>query len=422
MSKFQPRQAAIFERILLQLLGGVFFAAIVPYLIRVVLGVPQGDLLILNHTLVGVAGATVAAVWLSRYISAYPGQEAVSSLLPAFGLAYGTLLGVFVLSRFQYNRVNLVAGLVVGFLWMLLVLVAQQNRRYTIGVIPLGNSQDLLGIDQVDWRTLHSPDDSVIGLDAIAVDLRHDMPDAWEMRLADFALARLPVLHSKHLVESLTGRVELEHLSENSFGSLTPRPAYRMVKHVIDWVAALAMFVLLLPLLITIGIAVRLTSPGPALFVQERIGYLGKPFRVFKFRTMAVKLVPDADVRQAAITQAKDSRVTSLGRFLRKSRLDELPQLINVLKGEMSFIGPRPEAAVLSRWYEQEIPFYRYRHIIRPGIAGWAQVCQGHVADVAEVRSKLYYDFYYIKYYSPWIDILIVVKTIKTMATGYGSK
>lgn len=422
MSKFKPRQTAFFERISLQLLGGVFFAAIVPYLTRVALGVPQSDLSILNHTLVGVAGATVVAVWLSRYISAYPGQEAVSSLLPAFGLAYGTLLGVFVLSRFQYNRVNLVIGLVVGFVWMLIVLVALQRRRYTIGIIPLGNSEDLLSIDQVDWRMLHSPDDSVLGLDAVAVDLRHDMPDAWETRLADFALTRLPVLHSKHLVESLTGRVELEHLSENSFGSLTPRPAYRMVKHVIDWVAALAMFVLLLPVLIMIGIAVRLTSHGPALFVQERIGYLGEPFRVFKFRTMAVKVAPDADVRQAAITQAKDSRVTSLGRFLRKSRLDELPQLVNVLKGEMSFIGPRPEAAVLSRWYEQEIPFYRYRHIIRPGIAGWAQVCQGHVADVAEVRSKLYYDFYYIKYYSPWIDILIVIKTIKTMATGFGSK
>jgi lipopolysaccharide/colanic/teichoic acid biosynthesis glycosyltransferase len=88
----------------------------------------------------------------------------------------------------------------------------------------------------------------------------------------------------------------------------------------------------------------------------------------------------------------------------------------------MSWIGPRPEAAVLSRWYEDEIPFYRYRHIVRPGIAGWAQVCQGHVADVHEVRSKLQYDFYYIKQYSPWIDLLIVVRTIRTMMTGFGAR
>lgn len=422
MSNFQPRRAALLERLSFQLLGGILLAAIIPYLFRIVDGVPSGDYAILHYTLLGVSVATVVAIWLSRNIAAYPGQEAASSLLPSFGLAYGALLTFFVLSRFRYNRVSLVAGLILGFVWMLFVLHAAQRRRYRIGLIPLGNIQTLLDIGNVEWRILNSADDSVDGLDAVAVDLRQDMPEAWESRLADYALAQLPVLHSKHLVESLTGRVELEHLSENSFGSLTPRPAYRMVKHSIDWIAALVVFIMLLPFLILVGIAVRLTSPGPALFVQERIGYLGKPFRVFKFRTMAVKTDPGADTRHAAITQAADNRVTPLGRFLRKSRLDELPQLVNVLKGEMSFIGPRPEAAVLSRWYEEEIAFYRYRHIIRPGIAGWAQVCQGHVADVAEVRSKLHYDFYYIKHYSPWIDVLIVVKTIKTMLTGYGSK
>jgi lipopolysaccharide/colanic/teichoic acid biosynthesis glycosyltransferase len=128
------------------------------------------------------------------------------------------------------------------------------------------------------------------------------------------------------------------------------------------------------------------------------------------------------EARSLAITRERDDRITPIGRFLRKSRIDELPQIINVLRGEMSWIGPRPEAAILSRWYEEEIPFYRYRHIVRPGIAGWAQVCQGHVADVDEVRSKLHYDFYYIKQYSPWIDLLIVVRTIRTMMTGYGAR
>lgn len=422
MSNFQPRRTSLFERLSFQLVGGIFFAAIVPYGIRALEGVPAGDHAILNYTLLGVSIATIVAIWLSRNIASYPGQESASSLLPSFGLAYGALLTFFVLSRFRYNRATLVAGLILGFVWMLFALHAVQRRRYRIGLIPHGNIQTLLDIGNVEWTILQSADDPVDGLDAIAVDLRYDMPDAWESRLADYALAHMPVLHSKHLVESLTGRVELEHLSENSFGSLTPRPAYRMVKHSIDWVAALVLFVLLFPFLALIAVAVRLTSPGPALFVQERIGYLGKPFRVFKFRTMAVMTDPNLDMRHAAITQAADARVTPLGRFLRKSRLDELPQLVNVLKGQMSFIGPRPEAAVLSRWYEEEIPFYRYRHIIRPGIAGWAQVCQGHVADVAEVRSKLHYDFYYIKHYSPWIDVLIVVKTIKTMMTGYGSK
>jgi lipopolysaccharide/colanic/teichoic acid biosynthesis glycosyltransferase len=107
---------------------------------------------------------------------------------------------------------------------------------------------------------------------------------------------------------------------------------------------------------------------------------------------------------------------------LRKFRLDELPQIFNIMKGEMSWIGPRPEAEVLSRWSQSEIPFYRYRHVVKPGISGWAQVNQGHVADVEQVHRKLQYDFYYIKYFSPWLDLLILLRTIKTILTGFGSR
>jgi lipopolysaccharide/colanic/teichoic acid biosynthesis glycosyltransferase len=137
---------------------------------------------------------------------------------------------------------------------------------------------------------------------------------------------------------------------------------------------------------------------------------------------MRVSTAGEGDGRRLAMTRANDQRIFPLGRFLRKSRLDELPQMLNILRGEMSWIGPRPEAIVLSEWYEREIPFYRYRHIVRPGIAGWAQVCQGHVSEVDDVRSKLHYDFYYIKHYSLWIDVLIVMRTIRTMVTGFGSK
>jgi lipopolysaccharide/colanic/teichoic acid biosynthesis glycosyltransferase len=128
------------------------------------------------------------------------------------------------------------------------------------------------------------------------------------------------------------------------------------------------------------------------------------------------------DGLRAAITDDGDKRVTRVGRILRKFRVDELPQIFNILKFEMSWIGPRPEAEVLSRWYQREIPFYRYRHVVKPGISGWAQVNQGHVADVEQVHRKLQYDFYYIKYFSPWLDLLILVRTIKTIITGFGSR
>ena len=126
--------------------------------------------------------------------------------------------------------------------------------------------------------------------------------------------------------------------------------------------------------------------------------------------------------REASMTSSDDKRVTRVGQFLRKSRLDELPQIFNILRGEMSWIGPRPEALALSRWYEKDIPFYRYRHIVRPGITGWAQVNQGHVFEVDDVRAKLHYDFYYIKNFSVWLDILITMRTIATMLTGFGAR
>jgi len=169
-----------------------------------------------------------------------------------------------------------------------------------------------------------------------------------------------------------------------------------------------------------IAIAIRLESRGGALFKQKRVGHAGREITVYKFRTMLD--IPAEDARRAAMTSDDDERITKVGRWLRKTRLDELPQIFNILKWQMSWIGPRPEAQVLSVWYTGEIPFYRYRHVVKPGISGWAQVNQGHVAEVEQVHRKLQYDFYYIKYFSPWLDLLILLRTIKTMLTGYGSR
>ena len=152
------------------------------------------------------------------------------------------------------------------------------------------------------------------------------------------------------------------------------------------------------------------------------MGYRGRAFTLYKFRTMKIDDASAGSARESAITREDDARITRLGRFLRRTRLDELPQIINILRGEMSWIGPRPEAVPLSEWYEMELPFYRYRHIVRPGISGWAQVMQGHVASPGEVLGKLHYDFYYVKNFSPWLDLLIVLKTIRTILTGFGAR
>jgi lipopolysaccharide/colanic/teichoic acid biosynthesis glycosyltransferase len=216
--------------------------------------------------------------------------------------------------------------------------------------------------------------------------------------------------------------VEIDHLSETSFGSLVPARGYFHLKTLIDFMAVVLALPLLLPIMLVAGLCILADDGRPVFFRQRRIGHRGTPFHVFKFRTMRVDHKAAVDARQAAMTGDLDPRITRVGRFLRKSRIDELPQIFNILLAEMSWIGPRPEAEVLSHWYVGEIPFYRYRHVVKPGISGWAQTNQGHVAKVEDIHRKLQYDFYYIKYFSPFLDLLILFKTLKTMLTGFGAR
>ena len=191
-----------------------------------------------------------------------------------------------------------------------------------------------------------------------------------------------------------------------------------MVKHLFECLAIIVFSPIILFLSLFAFILIKCNSKGSVLFVQERVGKGGKPFKMYKFRTM----ITESEAQGAKFTSTNDSRIIPMGRFLRKFRIDELPQLLNVLKGDMGIIGPRPEQVTFVREFEKEIPFYAYRHLTPPGITGWAQVVQGYAAGVAETEEKLSYDLYYIKYMSVWLDILIVVKTLKTILTGFGSK
>jgi lipopolysaccharide/colanic/teichoic acid biosynthesis glycosyltransferase len=292
-----------------------------------------------------------------------------------------------------------------------------------IGIVPFGEIETLKEIRSIEWvKISQNTGLEDLRCEAIVADFRAHLSPEWERFLADAALSGTVVYQVKQLRESLTGRVEINYLSENSFGSLIPGALYLKAKSLGDFVSALVVTVALFPLLALVAILVRLDSPGPSIFRQRRVGHRGEPFMVYKFRTMHVSASePSNEVRHAITTDA-DPRVTRLGRFLRRSRIDELPQMINILRGEMSWIGPRPEADVLSSWYEAELPFYRYRHIVKPGITGWAQVNQGHVAEMKDVLWKMQYDFYYIKYFSPWLDLLILFRTVQTVITGFGSR
>ena len=416
------RDVSILARKRVQLVGTLLIVALVPWVLRGPL-LPGKMLEAASmNTLAANICAVLIAFWMRLSIEVYPGIRRSSVILPITLTSHAIPLSLFVLTRAPYDRIGLGVAFFVHVAWLYVLYVYAQRRvRRRFAVVPFGRIAQLTQIDGVDWLTLARPRlHDARRCDAIVADFSAELPDEWEAFLADAAVAGRIVYQVKQLSESLTGRVELEQLSENSFGSLVPARGYFYLKGLIDFLFAVAILPIFVPVMAAIAIAIRLDSGGPVLFRQTRIGHAGKRITLYKFRTMHP--VDFGDERQAAMTGDGDGRVTRVGRVLRTMRIDELPQVFNILKWQMSWIGPRPEAEVLSVWYTSEIPFYRYRHVVKPGISGWAQVNQGHVAEVDEVHRKLQYDFYYIKYFSPSLDLLILLRTVKTMLTGWGAR
>ena len=424
----KPRvgQRSLLTRKRFQYAGAMVVGALLPWVARG--SVLPGEI-IDPATLNGLFGNAVAltiAFWMRLSIGTYPGIRQSAVILPSAATGHGLVIVWFVLTRFPYDRIGLAAGFLLHVLWLyLLYIYAERDIRRKIAVVPFGAIDGLRAIGAVEWLTLSRPRlHDTRDCHAIVADFSADLPDEWEAFLADAALAGRIVYQVKQLSESLTGRVELDQLSENSFGSLLPARGYFYLKSVVDILFAILVLPLALAIMAVAGLAIAAESGGPVLFRQTRLGHAGRKFTAYKFRTMRPAAFDgDVDqVRAALATDHGDPRITRAGAVLRKYRIDELPQIFNILKGEMSWIGPRPEPEVLSRWFVAEIPFYRYRHVVKPGISGWAQVNLGYVSGVDGINSKLQYDFYYIKYFSPWLDVLILFRTIKTMLTGFGSR
>jgi lipopolysaccharide/colanic/teichoic acid biosynthesis glycosyltransferase len=421
--KLTSARRSLWLRTRFQLPMGLLLAVLLPWMLRLRLELDEELLVGLTESVIGSAVAVIGGYFGFRRLSRYPGVRTAYHILPVFSAAFGLVLAYFFFVRIDYSRLHFAASYFVCIAWFYAVYFKlQRQQRLRIAVVPFGNVESLFSIPDVDWVRLDAPRAGERPFDAVVADLRADIPDEYERFLADMAIAGMLVMHVKQLQESLTGRVAIEHLSENNFGSLIPGIVYAKSKRAVDLLTALLALPLCIPLFALIALLIRLDSPGPIFFTQQRMGYRGRTFRMIKFRTMIPRPEGHEDARDAAVTKDADARVTRIGRVLRHYRLDELPQVLNILKGEMSWIGPRPEAVPLSQWYEAELPFYRYRHIVRPGITGWAQVKQGHVAAVEDVLWKLQYDFYYIKNFSFWLDVLIVAGTVRTVLGGYGAK
>ncbi|WP_045192433.1 MULTISPECIES: sugar transferase [Leptospira] len=354
-----------------------------------------------------------------RRLLKYPGSQSSAYILPTTAIVFGILVAFNLINRAEYSIQVILLGFITTLSWCYIgYFIGHRYRLQRFALVPLGEALEFRETHGTQFVFLKKPDLGKERFDAVVADLRaKNLTPEWEKFLARCTLSRIPVYHTKQIIESLTGRVKITYLSENEFGSLLPSKFYETIKRFIDFIAALFFFPIFSPFMFLIAILIRLESKGKVVFSQKRMGYRGRIFTLYKFRTMYV------EKKGKGFTQGEnDLRITRIGKVLRKYRLDETLQIFNVLKGDMSFIGPRPESMELSEWYEKDVPFFAYRHVVRPGISGWAQVEQGYAAEVDGMKVKLEYDFYYIKNFSFWLDMLITFKTVKTILTGFGAR
>ena len=223
----------------------------------------------------------------------------------------------------------------------------------------------------------------------------------------------------EHVVQRLPlSQINDEWLLQTEGFSLNTRGSLRRLKRALDVLISLLLLIPAAPIMLIAAIIVRLESPGPVIYKQDRVGLFEKEFTVYKFRSMRA----DAEKNGAVWASAHDARVTKFGKFIRKVRIDELPQIWNILKGDMSFIGPRPERMAFVTKLKETIPYYSLRHTVKPGLTGWAQVCYPYGASEDDARRKLEYDLYYIKNMSILLDINIVFKTVGVVLFPKGAR
>jgi lipopolysaccharide/colanic/teichoic acid biosynthesis glycosyltransferase len=369
-----------------------------------------------------VAG-TVLTIGLSIHITSQLRRydvERSAYISSAFVVAvlFLGLFAILLFARVYYSRSFLVTAFC-GTLLILFAAMALQARRHPLvyAVLPLSEAKPLPLSGVMQFVELRGVDQPLDDFDGLIVDYEA-IAEHWQPVVARATANGMPVHDRMDFLESVTGRVSLAHLGSFQAKDFKLHPVYFAAKRVTDVVLTIAALPVFLVLTLVLAVLIKTESPGPVFFKQVRVGQGGKTFTIYKFRTMRF----GGDEAGHDFAQIKDPRVTRIGTLLRRTRLDELAQLINVIRGEMSLIGPRPEQVGFVKEFQDAIPFYAYRHLVKPGITGWAQVSHGYAACLASTREKLEYDLYYAKHCSLWLDLLIALRTVRTVLTGSGAR
>lgn len=372
----------------------------------------------------------LAAHWLYRG-AGLPAAERGSLLLVTTAMPFLLMPLGFALLQQPYSRGAVLLVYALSTAWF--VLGDWLHRRhhtqrllYLDAGVP-GRLQCLLGGDNAllhyqsvrlaPWPSEALASGQIPASDGVVLD-RHVPPsDARSQLLSRLKLNHVRLYSVEAVAELLSGRKILP-TGQDDLWQIDGNPAHDVVKRVIDVALVLISLPLWLPLCFIVGVAVKLDSSGPALFTQDRVGLNGRSFRIWKFRSMGHQQASQS----ARFAQEWDDRITCVGRTIRRWRFDELPQLWNVLLGQMSLIGPRPEQTQFVREFSTRIPAYPYRHLVRPGLTGWAQVQQGYADSEEQTFVKLSYDLYYVANYSMALDLLIAYKTLRIVLSGFGSR
>ena len=378
----------------------------------------ENDLITDGNRLIFVVGFPIVylvSLGISLRLLSVPTIDSFSKILAINLIAYGFLGLILSFSRVPLlSRTVIVVEFILSSLLLLLfVFIKNQVFRKKFGILPGVPPAAFISFSEIEWTVLDDDFSDVSSLDGVVTNLsvsESELP----RNLDVFSSNRIPIHASGHLLESLSGRVHLADLTATELESFSSPSIYTNVKQLVEIVLIILSLPLSVPLAVLISSIIRITSSGPAFFTQPRVGMHGEQFNIIKFRSMYV----NSEDMASRFADQNDQRITNFGRLIRRFHLDELPQLFNVLKGDMSVIGPRPEQPDFVIRYNEIIPYYGFRHSIRPGLTGWAQVMHGYAASDKENKKKLEFDFFYIKHMSPWLDLIIIIRTIRAVIFG----
>ncbi len=377
--------------------------------------------------------ALLLGVYLFIYFLSSPGELPRRFVFYFIGISFGALsmwrfVYVVYLGKSQFQRRAILVGNGTASSSAAQTVRALSNPHYN--VVGFVNERVLNPTDQADndeMAPLGSTDDlpelaRIMGASEIIVTTMDQPNESLVRSLVDCQEQGVQVTPLPVVFEEITGRIPLDLVARGWLSVLPMSHAstgvlFPLFKRSVDILLAAFGLLVVLVLLPFVAVAIRLDSSGPIFFRQDRVGKGGRHFRAYKFRSMTVFR---GDTEQPLWTERGDARVTRVGRILRSTHIDEFPQFLNILKGDMSSVGPRPERIELADQFDKAIPFYRLRHSVRPGMAGWALIKQGNTSSVQDAWMKLEYDLYYIKHQSIWLDSLILLKTFVDAVTFRG--